>query len=69
MYLVDDEVLFTGDSHSWDPELDDLWAEKATEMLTAAGFDFAQVAHIDEDIANSYYVATATVSPSADGRS
>ncbi len=28
MYLVDDETLFTGDSLSWDPHLDDLWAEK-----------------------------------------
>ncbi len=28
MYLVDDEVLFTGDSLSWDPDLDDVWAEK-----------------------------------------
>ena len=28
MYLVDDEVLFTGDSLSWDPDLDDLWAEQ-----------------------------------------
>ena len=28
MYLVDDEALFTGDSLSWDPDLDDLWAEK-----------------------------------------
>jgi len=29
-------------------------------MLTAAGFDSVQVAHIDENLANSYYVATAT---------
>ena len=28
MYLVDDEVLFTGDSLSWDPDRDDLWAER-----------------------------------------
>ena len=28
MYLVDDEVLFTGDSLSWDPDRDDLWAEQ-----------------------------------------
>ena len=28
MYLVDDETLFTGDSLSWDPYQDDLWAEK-----------------------------------------
>jgi glyoxylase-like metal-dependent hydrolase (beta-lactamase superfamily II) len=28
MYLVDDEVLFTGDSLSWDPDREDVWAEK-----------------------------------------
>ena len=28
MYLVDDEVLFTGDSLAWDPDRDDLWAER-----------------------------------------
>ena len=60
MHPIGDEVLFTGDSLSWDPDLDDLWAEKATEMLTAGGFDSVQVAHIDDDIANSCYVATAT---------
>jgi len=28
MYVVDDEVLFTGDSLSWDPHRGDLWAEE-----------------------------------------
>lgn len=28
MYLVDGETLFTGDSLSWDPDLEDLWAEE-----------------------------------------
>jgi len=28
MFLLDGELLFSGDSLSWDPERNDLWAEK-----------------------------------------
>ena len=35
-----------------------VWGEQlATEMLTAAGFGSVEIAHVEADIANSYYIA------------
>ena len=35
-----------------------VWGEQmATEMLTTAGFESVEIAHIEADITNSYYIA------------